>query len=38
MCWNRVATAIIDSFAVLTALVLAVPFALMLSAPFLGGL
>ena len=34
----RIVNTVIDSLAVLTALALAVPFALVLSAPFLGGL
>ncbi len=33
----RIVNTVIDSLAVLTALALAIPFALVLGAPFLGG-
>ncbi len=34
----RIVNTVIDSLAILTALALAIPFALVLGAPFLGGL
>ena len=34
----RITNTVVDSLAVLAALALAIPFALVLSAPFLGGL
>ncbi len=34
----RIVNTMIDSLAILTALALAIPFALVLGAPFLGGL
>lgn len=38
MRWNKIAIYAIDVLAIVSALPIAVPFALVISAPFLGGL
>ncbi len=38
MFWNRIAKYTIDSMALASAVIIATPFALVISAPFLGGL
>ncbi len=37
MFWNRIARYTVDSMALASALIIATPFALVISAPFLGG-
>lgn len=38
MRWNKIALYAVDVFVIVSALPIAVPFALVISAPFLGGL
>ena len=38
MHWNKITTHAVDIVAVLVALLIAVPFLLLVSAPFIGGL
>jgi hypothetical protein len=36
MYWNKIATYAVDSIALSSAMIIAIPFALVISAPFLG--
>ena len=36
MYWNKIATYAVDSIALASAMIIAIPFALVISAPFLG--
>ncbi len=38
MHWNKITTHAVDTVAIIAALLIAVPFLLLVSAPFIGGL